>query len=223
MTDDRFETVYVDEDGSELSLSPGGLLMATDYNDDTAEHAIVRVPAHVAAALRLAIDLGPDAVLRDVAPLLQQCDREDMSPEVSHRYLTTREIRVKLGLPSKCGNTRSELGGARCSLDEHSGDSWHVDPERGIRWRNYGDGFDVRGWTPDEMEVGPAADLDADYTGRKAAEITAALDKVGAPNYLDADNARNVLSSHGVGIVATGDAWNRAVKVRQARVPDVRS
>lgn len=207
------QILHTDADGCALKLSDDGLLQMEDADGGFSMH----IPAHIAAAMLLASSAGPAAVLRDIRPLLEQMAREDTNPDPHSRILYTHEIRRLLGVPVPCGQIRSELGGARCGRNAHTGDdAWHVDPDKRLRWRDFGEGFEVRGWNPSEG-LKASEDVDLSYTERKAAEITAALDEADAPNYLDADNARNVLSAQGVGIVATSQAWNQAVKGRQER------
>lgn len=149
MTDDHL--IYADEFGNVLTFDRhpdgGGLLRASD-KEDTRGFSL-RVSKNIADALLLAAtSAGPDAVLRDVRPLLEQCAREDTNPTPDRRGLYTSEIRMILRVPQPCGAVSATLG-ARCGRNEHTGDdNWHVDPEREIRWRNFGEGFEVRGWTP---------------------------------------------------------------------------
>lgn len=198
---DRLLTVAYDRGGE------SAWLYVSDEEGDTGYG--LTVPRYIAAALRLAADLGPDAVLRDIAPLLAQCDREDINPRPESRFLNTREIRHLLGLASPCGRVERALAGARCTLPEHGEDTWHVDPDKRLRWRHNAEKeLDVRGWAPDtaDDEAVPASQppaTEADFR-RKLRDYTVnALDTAGVDPELNPDHARQVLRAAGLDTYAT--------------------
>jgi hypothetical protein len=189
MTDDRFQTVHTDEDGTELAVSPSNHFGDTDvlrlrsYEDDGPNAVAAYIPRHVADAIRTALAAGPDRPvvalpkdgrLADITALMAACDAQDRSGNPAG--LSPAFVRELLGLPAPCGAVAGmgDFVAARCTRPQHSADTPHVDAERRLEWREIQDSFNLRGWDGADYDAKPR-DI-----GDSLADVVEHWDEIGA-------------------------------------------